>query len=82
MPRSLPPLPDVRTIDPTGPPVIDAVQAVTGGESPYCRRCGEWTTVRPKVLAGCLDHVPTHECGVEDTARPHTITGALAVPVL
>lgn len=80
MPRSLPPRPDVRTIDPNGPPVIDTVQAVTGGASPYCRRCGEWTAVRPHALAGLLDHVPDHECGTGVDAQAHAITGALASP--
>ncbi|WP_160051172.1 hypothetical protein [Nocardiopsis sp. FR26] len=81
MPHSDPAPPDVRRTEPTGPAVIDTVQAITGGEAPYCRRCGEWTTVRPTVLAGLLNHILDHECDTTPTTEPrHTISGALASP--
>ncbi|QVJ00423.1 hypothetical protein KGD82_16825 [Nocardiopsis eucommiae] len=80
MPRSHPQLPDVRIIDPSSVPVIDSVQAVTGGDAPYCRRCGGPDTIAPTVLAGLIDHIPDHVCEVEVPVEPRFIVGALASP--
>ncbi|MFE7462365.1 hypothetical protein ACWFMI_24735 [Nocardiopsis terrae] len=82
MPRSEPALPDVRVIDPDTDPVIDTVQAVTGGESPYCRRCGQADTIIPTVLAGLLGTLPDHVCDVDVPVEPRHILGVLASPFL
>lgn len=80
MPRSEPQPPDVRVIDPHAEPVIDSVQAVTGGPSPYCRRCGGPDTIIPAVLSGLIDHIPDHVCEVDVSVEPRVIVGALASP--
>lgn len=75
MPRSEPQPPDVRVLDPNGPAVIDSVQAITGGEAPYCRRCGAPDTIRPAVLAGLVGDFPDHLCEIDVPVEPrHTLS--------